>query len=171
MQCLRPNDHRSAGRAVRLKRAEPGGERGPPSASGRATVGETHTIVQPFLFPSLGPTAFLLFSTPTAEVASPRNAVTGHLIGVIAGYLSLAVFGLTSGTMVWLRVPHPPAGSTTLIVSLGLVRELEKLAVLMLGVVLLVLLGFAINRLAGIQYPRWRPEPPAAELLPKAATV
>jgi hypothetical protein len=41
-------------------------------------------------------------------------------------------------------------------VSLGLLRQFDQLAVLMLGVVLLVALGFAINRLAGVDYPPWR---------------
>ena len=54
---------------------------------------------------------------------------------------------------VWARVPHPPAGATTLIVSLGILREPEQLAVLMAAVVLLVVQGFVINRLAGIAYP------------------
>ena len=49
----------------------------------------------PFIFPSLGPTAFLLFFTPTMPAASPRNTLGGHLIGVLAGYLALVVFGLT----------------------------------------------------------------------------
>ena len=88
----------------------------------------------PSLFPSLGPTAFLLFSTPMLASACPRNTIEGHLIGVLAGYLSLVLFGLTdapatieegvsaqrvgaaalslaltSGVMVWLQRPHPPA--------------------------------------------------------------
>jgi CBS-domain-containing membrane protein len=138
----------------------------------------------PFVFPSLGPTAFLLFYTPTAPAASPRNALGGHLIGCLAGYLALVMFGLTdrgpalalgvtwpnvaaaalslgltSGAMVWCRVPHPPAGATTLIVSLGILREPWQLGVLMLGVGLLVVQGFAINRLAGIDYPVWSPRP------------
>ncbi len=137
---------------------------------------------QPFIFPSLGPTAFLLFFTPTSPPASPRNTICGHAIGAGAGYLSLVVFGLTdaapalatsvtwgrvgaaalslgltSGLMVWARVPHPPAGATTLIVSLGILREPEQLAVLMVAVALLVLQGVAINRLAGIPYPSWAP--------------
>src|SRR5207245_9717163 len=49
----------------------------------------------PFIFPSLGPTAFLFFYTPTAPSASPRNTVIGHAIGVAAGYFSLVVTGLT----------------------------------------------------------------------------
>ncbi len=140
----------------------------------------------PFVFPSLGPTAFLLFYTPLLPASSPRNTLGGHLIGVAAGYLALMVFGLTndlpalatsvtgarvgaaalslgltSGAMVWAKVPHPPAGATTLIVSLGILREPEQLVVLMLAVVLLVVQGFVINRLAGIPYPLWRPIPPS----------
>jgi predicted short-subunit dehydrogenase-like oxidoreductase (DUF2520 family) len=49
---------------------------------------------QPFLFPSLGPTAFLFFEQPMAEMSSPRNTLIGHLVAVLAGALSLAVFGL-----------------------------------------------------------------------------
>lgn len=67
--------------------------------------------------------------------------------------LSLA---LTAGLMVWWKVPHPPAGATTLIVSLGILRTPTQLAVLMLAVVLLTVQGFVINRLAGVDYPRWR---------------
>lgn len=140
---------------------------------------------EPFVFPSLGPTAFLLFYTPMLPASSPRNTLGGHAIGAAAGYLALVVFGLTddapalatsvtgarvgaaalslgltSGLMVWARVPHPPAGATTLIVSLGILREPEQLLVLMVAVALLVVQGFAINRLAGIPYPSWRPVPP-----------
>jgi len=68
--------------------------------------------------------------------------------------------GLTSGAMVWLKVPHPPAGATTLIVSLGILRQPWQLAVLMFAVVLLVLQGLVINRLAGVDYPLWAPRAP-----------
>jgi CBS-domain-containing membrane protein len=61
--------------------------------------------------------------------------------------------------MVWARVPHPPAGATTLIVSLGILREPWQLGVLMVGVALLVVQGFVINRVAGIDYPAWAPRP------------
>ena len=137
---------------------------------------------EPFVFPSLGPTAFLLFYTPMLPASSPRNTLAGHAIGAAAGYVALAAFGLlhdppalassvtaarvgaaglslglTSGAMVWAGVPHPPAGATTLIVSLGILRKPEQLAVLMVAVALLVAQAFAINRLAGIAYPRWSP--------------
>ncbi len=144
----------------------------------------------PFVFPSLGPTAFLFFYTPKAPTASPRNAIIGHGIGAVMGWLSLRAFGLadagpavtagmtwprvlaaglslglTSGFMVLLRSPHPPAGATTLIISLGVLTEPWQIGVLMLAVVLLTLQAFVINRAAGIEYPVWNPiehpaEPP-----------
>ena len=139
----------------------------------------------PFVFPSLGPTAFLFFYTPTAPTASPRNTIIGHGIGASMGWLSLQVFGLadegpavtsdvtwervfaaalslglTAGVMVLLRSPHPPAGATTLIISLGVMREPWQIAVLMMAVVMLTLQAFAINRAAGIPYPLWNPAPP-----------
>jgi CBS domain-containing membrane protein len=88
----------------------------------------------------------------TEDPPALATSVTGARVGAAA--LSLA---LTSAAMVWARVPHPPAGATTLIVSLGILREPEQLAVLMLAVVLLVAQAFAINRLAGIDYPLWSP--------------
>ena len=141
---------------------------------------------QAFIFPSLGPTAFLLFYTPTLPAACPRNTIFGHAIGVAAGYLALVIFGLTeaapalatevtwprvgaaavslgltSGFMVWFKVPHPPAGATTLIVSLGILKTPAQLTVLMIAGVLMVGQGMVINRLAGIDYPSWAPRRPA----------
>jgi CBS domain-containing membrane protein len=140
---------------------------------------------QPFVFPSLGPTAFLLFYSPLAPNAAPRSCFFGHLIGVLAAYLSLVIFGLTDvapdlyditparigalalalavtlSLMTWLDIPHAPAGATTLIVALGLLRTPEQLAILMAAVVLLTVQGFVINRLAGLPYPRWKPLAPS----------
>lgn len=59
--------------------------------------------------------------------------------------------------MVLFRVPHPPAGATTLIVSLGILRTPAHLVILMAAVVLLALQAFVINRLAGLPYPIWAP--------------
>ena len=47
----------------------------------------------PFVFPSLGPTAYLFFFSPLAEASSPRNTIVGHAIGLICGY---AAFALTA---------------------------------------------------------------------------
>jgi CBS-domain-containing membrane protein len=126
----------------------------------------------PFLFPSLGPTAFLLLELPDAPAASPRNSITGHALGVLAGLSSLALFGLldapsalevgvsapralagglslgmTSAAMILLRRVHPPAGATTLLVSLGLMTSLRDVGVLLAAVVLLALFGRLLRRL------------------------
>ncbi|WP_051978216.1 HPP family protein [Edaphobacter aggregans] len=47
----------------------------------------------PFVFPSLGPTAYLFFFTPLGESSSPRNAVLGHTIGLVCGYGAYIVTG------------------------------------------------------------------------------
>lgn len=136
----------------------------------------------PFIFPSLGPTAFLFFYTPRAPSASPRNTLVGHAIGVLAGYFSLVItgltaagpalavgvswprviaaalsLGLTAGLMVLFKSPHPPAGATTLIISLGILTKPWQLVLLMSAVALLTAQAFIINRLAGIPYPLWSP--------------
>ncbi len=134
----------------------------------------------PFVFPSLGPTVFLFFVTPTAATASPRNTIYGHAIGILCGYGALVLTGLqdapaasvagvdlnrvlaaalslasTGALMVLCKSPHPPAGATTLIISLGIVTRPLHLAIIEVAVVLLTIQAFVINRLAGIEYPLW----------------
>jgi len=134
----------------------------------------------PFIFPSLGPTAFLFFFTPTLPTASPRNTLYGHAIGILCGYLSLCLVGLqhappamvtgvtgrrllaaalslaaTGALMILCRAAHPPAGATTLIISLGIVTRPFHLLVIEIAVAILTLQAILINRAAGIDYPLW----------------
>jgi CBS-domain-containing membrane protein len=134
----------------------------------------------PFVFPSLGPTAILLFMTPLSPTASPRNTLYGHAIGILCGYASLWITGLqtappalaagvdqrriiaaalslalTSGLLVLLKSAHPPAGATTLIISLGIVTNVFYLLVIEIAVAILVLQAMVINRAAGLDYPLW----------------
>lgn len=135
----------------------------------------------PFVFPSLGPTAFLLFATPLLPAACPKNTMYGHAIGIACGYGALWATGLahappamvagvswdrvvaaalslaaTGAFMMLLDAPHPPAGATTLIISLGIVTRPFHLAVIEVAVALMVLQAIGINRLAGTPYPLWR---------------
>lgn len=141
-----------------------------------------HVTHNPFLFPSLGSTAFLLFYKPLASSASPRNTIIGHSIAITIGWLCYHLFGIsgnvvsheevvtwsvigaasvsisfTFALMVLFNVAHPPAGATTLIVSLGVITKLKQFPVILLGVVLLTLQAFVILRLAGMAYPYWSP--------------
>jgi len=141
-----------------------------------AVISET-----PFVFPSLGPTAYLFFFSPMGRSSSPRNAILGHAIGLACGYGAFWVAGLEHGApnfhdgvylprilsaalslaftgafMVLLRVNHPPAGATTLIVALGILSTPYYLIVIEIAVVLLTAQAFVINRMAGLPYPLWQ---------------
>lgn len=135
----------------------------------------------PFVFPSLGPTAYLLFFSPLAKASSPRNTILGHAIGLICGYGAFVLTGAgsipfgghpgifwprilaaalslsaTGAFMALLDVSHPPAGATTLIVSLGIIARPRELFVIEVAVFLLVAQALLINRLAGLPYPFWK---------------
>jgi CBS domain-containing membrane protein len=134
----------------------------------------------PLVFPSLGPTAFLLFHNPMQPAASPRNTLCGHALGIFCGYASLWLMGLThdpptivegvhvervfcaalslastGALMVLLNVWHPPAGATTLIIALGIITRPYHLLIVEAAVAILVLQALVINRLAGLHYPVW----------------
>jgi len=144
----------------------------------------------PFVFPSLGPTAYLFFFSPLAEASSPRNTILGHAIGLICGYGAFAVtassglpfaahggvhfarvlaaalsLAATGTLMALFRVSHPPAGATTLIVALGIISQPKELVVIEIAVILLTAQAFVINRIAGIPYPLWSSHTPAGRTL------
>ena len=137
-------------------------------------------VSEPLVFPSLGATAFLCFETPLAEVASPRNTIVGHFTAIVAAALSLAAFGLldapsafvegitparvgavalsvglTGGVLRLLRSAHPPAGATTIIVSSGLLAEPSQMLAVAVGVVLLTVSCWLLNRAIGVPAPAW----------------
>ena len=58
--------------------------------------------------------------------------------------------------MILFRASHPPAGATTLIVSLGIISKPKELVVIEAAVIILVAQAFVINRLAGLSYPIWK---------------
>ena len=134
----------------------------------------------PFVFPSLGPTAYLFFFSPTAAASSPRNTIFGHAIGLTCGYAAFMLtvwsgqpasihggvhgptvlaaalsLSATGALMVLCKVSHPPAGATTLIVSLGIIAQPKELIVIEAAVALLTAQAFVLNRLAGVPYPLW----------------
>ena len=134
----------------------------------------------PFVFPSLGPTAYLLFFSPLARSCSPRNTIFGHAVGILCGYGAFVITGTgalpfgvhpgifwprilaaalslsaTGAFMVLLGISHPPAGATTLIISLGIISKPRELVVIEIAVFLLVAQAIVINRLAGLPYPFW----------------
>ena len=124
------------------------------------------------LFPSLGPTAALVATQPAAPASRLWNVLVGHLGGIVAGFVSLAVFGalqapalfreqvldpgrawasvlavgLTILAGILLRASHPPAAATTLLVTLGAIQRTDQVAALAMGVVLVGVVGELIRR-------------------------
>ncbi len=165
----------------RLERSENGLDTGlwalAVSVVGLAVVGALGLLLeQPWVFPSLGPTLMVLAETPRQPAAHPRNVLAGHVVGVFCGYLALLVTGLTSHpavtteglsgprvvaaclsvglTALLLQVmgtPHPPAGATTLIVSLGLFKTPRGLFVLLASVVVCTLVASVLDALVGVR--------------------
>lgn len=100
---------------------------------------------QPWLFPSLGPSAYLVAETPDRPSSRFYNGVVGHLVGFAAGAVVVGLLGaadapsvlssktltpvraeaaalsagLTMVGLIALRASHPPAAATTLLVALG----------------------------------------------------
>ena len=135
---------------------------------------------QPWLFPSLGPAVMLHVEKPGAPESSPRNTLVGHVVALLAGYAFLAACGLTghgsvlqegvtparivaaagslavtAAVLFLLRASHPPAGATTLIVSLGLLHTPAQLLTAALAVVLVTAVDWMYNRMTGQHMPLW----------------
>lgn len=136
---------------------------------------------QPWLFPSLGPAVMLHVEQPDKPESSPRNTVIGHLVALLAGYAMLVVTGLadnpsalqegfsvpriiaaagalaiTAAVLVLLNAAHPPAGATTLIVGLGLLKTPTQLVIVFAAVVLVTVVDLLFNRSTGRDMPVWR---------------
>jgi hypothetical protein len=131
---------------------------------------------QPWLFPSLGPTIMVIAETPAQPAAHPRNVFVGHVVAVAAGYLALLVTGLrtapstvqagldgrrvaaavialvvTVAALQLMRMPHAPAGATTLIVGLGILKTPGDLVIIVLSVVLVTVVASGANILAAVR--------------------
>jgi len=122
---------------------------------------------EPWLLPSLGPSAYLVavdWAHPSARV---YNTVVGHVIGLAAGFALVFAFGayadpspLAAGTITFgrvaaaalsvaltiavaipLKADHPPAGATALLVTLGGIRTTRQAIALVIGASVLGVLG------------------------------
>ena len=94
------------------------------------------------------------FETPMAEVATPRNTILGHTVGVAAGAASLALFGILSAPSVYVSgVTLARVGA--IIVASGLLAKPRQMLDILIGVLLLTIAGWVLNRLMGVPASRW----------------
>lgn len=135
----------------------------------------TGIIVQvlgyPLLFPSLGPTAYIVATSPKAREASFYNTLAGHFIGLGAGFLAVFLAGATKAPVVLvthhmtfertfasvlalaltllgnilLKAKHPPAGATTMLVSLGAFSTWKDAFVVATGVIIIAVVGEGVR--------------------------
>ncbi|PSQ05185.1 HPP family protein [Halobacteriales archaeon QS_6_71_20] len=127
---------------------------------------------RPFVFPSLGPSAFVLAFERRGERTRVYRVVGSHVIGGVAGLLAytllasgvtltatypgfssdalrLAASGVlslvaTSWGMIATDTNHAPACATTLIVSLGLLSTPLQVGIIVASVVILVAVHRAV---------------------------
>jgi len=137
-------------------------------------------IGRPWLAPSLGPTAYLVAATPAHPASRFANTVLGHAIGLAVGFAAVALLGAWSAPSVlgdrtlapermWaaviavaltlagcltLRLDHPPAAATTLLVALGALPGLADAANVVGGAAAIGAAGAAARRLRLGQWPR-----------------
>lgn len=143
---------------------------------------------QPWLFPSLGPTIFLMATSPADPSARPWNVFAGHAIGVAAGFGALFLFGaqhtpsifaadavsmsraaataLAVGATMLLQAlsdaKHPPAAATTMLITLGGMQAAwSTAATVAIGVMLVAALGYALPRAGNLRKKSGLPKEPA----------
>ncbi len=142
-----------------------------------------HFTAWPMIFPSLGPTTFLIFYAASSPMSCPRNSLMGHVLGGIVGMIcfslsnlffpehatsgsfnlaALVIVGLSLGitgmVMVLSGLLHPPAASTAMMAAMGLFSKWYYLPVLVCALGLLCIQAIIMHRLAGVKFPLWASE-------------
>ena len=96
---------------------------------------------------AIGATAFIVFAMPKSVSAQTRNVIGGHIVGLAAGHLSLAIplpfsiecalaVAIAIFLMVALDVEHPPAAGTALAVVINEVSRDTFIAILASALIL-----------------------------------
>jgi CBS-domain-containing membrane protein len=128
---------------------------------------------KPWLFASLGPTAYLHAENPEHRASRFYNTVVGHLVALGSGFFSLwlldawnapdvmatshltmvrvgastIAIGITILLVLALRASHQPAGATALLVALGTFQTWKDAMVVIIGVLFIAAIGEPIRRL------------------------
>ena len=135
---------------------------------------------QPFLFPALGASTFMVFWLPGVPASAPKNVIVSHGIGAAIGWSCARLFqidfalntlthdgswrnlaaamlalGTTAVIAPALRVVHPPSCATTLIFSLGFLTRAEHIAAVAAACVILTMFAKLVHSSSHTQYPWW----------------
>ncbi len=141
-----------------------------------------HLTSWSLIFPSLGPTIFLIFYAPSSAMSAPRNTIAAHVAGAFIGWACFQVLlfmdpsaaslphtalpriitasialGFCGILMSLSGIVHPPAASTTLVAGLGMINSPMTVAFMTMALILLCMLAWTMHWLSGIKYPAWAP--------------
>lgn len=134
----------------------------------------TLIVGEPFVFPSIGPTAYVMVKAPDDPTHQPSTVIGGHVLGIVAGLIGYHLFatgltvgfqhslsswailqimasgtfamGMTGAGMLWTDIDHAPACATTLLVALGLLGTLQEALAILVAVVILVTIEEGVKR-------------------------
>ena len=127
---------------------------------------------QPLLFPSLGPTIFVVTLAPNEPIVRFRNIILGHGLGIVSALMATPIIGLLQYKLcsselcaqfgpgvaaalavaltIILQVPvhalHPPAAATTMLLVLGGIKpEWQSIIIIMSSVLFIATYGELIK--------------------------
>jgi CBS domain-containing membrane protein len=126
----------------------------------------------PFVFASLGPTAYEIVEKPASKSARPYNIIAGHFVGLGAGWFALwalnawgspkvSVAGAVAAPRVWaaliavvlttggtlaIRAGQPASLSTSLLVSLGSMQTARDAVAIIISVLMIAAIGEPLRR-------------------------
>ncbi len=121
----------------------------------------------PILIASLGASASLIYSVPSATLSQPRNVIGGHVISALVGILCFMLLGsnwysvaiavsLAIFMMLFAEAFHPPGGATAAIAVLT--HQSFHLALVPVAVGAIILVGVALlvnNLFTTRKYPSY----------------
>jgi hypothetical protein len=136
---------------------------------------------RPYLFPSLGPSAYAMAVSPSAATSQSQRVFGGHFLGVVAGLVAyhllapglsvtelppaltfdsfrlaasaVVALGLTSVSMLATDLRHAPACATTLIVALGLLTTPTEAGIILSAILALSLADYVLPGFGGVEDP------------------
>ncbi len=107
---------------------------------------------------SFGSTVINVFGFPKNRNSQPKNVLFGHLLSALVGIIFINFFeasfitiglavGVSTMLMLALKIAHPPAGGTVIMVMIGDVSFRFLIFPVMVGAITIIIGGIIYNRL------------------------
>ena len=107
---------------------------------------------------SFGSTVINVFGFPKNRNSQPKNVLFGHLLSALVGIMFITFFeasfitlglavGVATMLMLALKITHPPAGGTVIMVMIGDVSFRFLIFPVMVGAITIIIGGIIYNRL------------------------